>query len=276
MQIKRTRRRASPSCLICCLVLTISLGSSLFAHDLWLVPQSFTLTKAGLLRVEVRTGMEFPLSTNAIKPDRPEEFKLLWNGGEKTIGGLREEDDALVGEVEAPGGAAAIAALVLHPRFIELEAKDFNEYLEHEGLGSILELRTQRGDAGQPGRESSQNCAKALLVGEKDGSDLFTKPLGHALEIVPLKNPLRLKKGAPLPLQVLYQGEPLADAQVSIYQANVKEPLSTRRTDVKGTVQLALKGKGPWAIRLVHMIPVEEEDVDWKSSFATLTFSSSP
>lgn len=220
--------------------------------------------------------MEFPISTNAIKADRPEEFKLLWKGGEKTIGGLREEDDALVGEVEVPGGADAIAALVLHPRFIELEAKDFNEYLEHEGLDSILELRKQRGEAGQPGRESYQKFAKALLAGKKDGSDVFTKPLGHALEIVPLKNPLQLKKGARLPLQVLYQGEPLADAQVSIYQANVKEPLSTRRTDAKGTVQLRLKGKGPWAIRLVHMIPVEEEDVDWKSCFVTLTFSSSP
>ena len=129
-------------------------GTPFFAHDLWLVPQTFTLTKAGLLLVEVRTGMEFPISTNAIKPDRPAEFKLFWNRGEKTIGGLREEGDALVGEVEAPGSADAIAALVLHPRFIELEAKDFNEYLEHEGLGSILELRKQRGEAGQPGRES--------------------------------------------------------------------------------------------------------------------------
>jgi uncharacterized GH25 family protein len=44
----------------------------------------------------------------------------------------------------------------------------------------------------------------------------FSKPLGAELEIVPLANPLQLKPGEKLAVQVLYHSSPLAGAEVQI------------------------------------------------------------
>lgn len=58
----------------------------------------------------------------------------------------------------------------------------------------------------------SLNHAKKLL----SGGDVVTKPLeGVALDIVPLQDPFRLKKGEELAVQVLFQGKPVQGVEVT-------------------------------------------------------------
>src|SRR6058998_3394810 len=73
--------------------------------------------------IEARTGSRFPASTNAITPDRLAE------------------------------------AVAVHPRRIDLSAKDFNAYLHEDGLPQIAELRERTGELDRPAVERYQKFA---------------------------------------------------------------------------------------------------------------------
>lgn len=68
----------------------------------------------------------------------------------------------------------------------------------------------------------------------------FEKPLGHALEIVPLTSPVTLVgPGRTIRVQLLYHGKPLADARVSFIPRSVSlaadfDSRYERKTDAQG------------------------------------------
>ena len=96
--------------------------------------------------------------------------------------------------------------------------------------------------------------------------------------MVPLKNPADLMPGEALPVQVLFAGKPLAGVQIAAVYAGFKAkghefPVVTR-TDSKGQAVLSLDRGGLWYARLIHMVPAQgDPEVDWRSFFATVTFS---
>mgnify|MGYP005847352515 CR=1 FL=1 len=57
-----------------------------------------------------------------------------------------------------------------------------------------------------------RDCAKALLVSREPGGNVATRPLGLRFEIVPEKDPHKLRKGACLPVRVLFEGRPVVGA----------------------------------------------------------------
>jgi uncharacterized GH25 family protein len=87
----------------------------------------------------------------------------------------------------------------------------------------------------------------------KDAS--FSAPLGYDLEIVPLDNPARLKKGSRAKFRVLYKGQPLAGAQVwATYDYYDYKTLNAHEqelaTDSKGEVTFKISNPGVWVIGL--------------------------
>jgi uncharacterized GH25 family protein len=162
--------------------------------------------------------------------------------------------------------------MVVQPRFIKLDGKLFNQYIEGEGLNAVMRSRAQSGETAE-GRELYSRYSK-IISGSADAKTV----LGHTLEIVLEKNPAEIKAGEPLPVRVLFRGKPLADVQVAAVYAGAKlaghkYPVATR-TDSEGRAALSLDRAGLWYVRLIHMVPaVDDPDVDWRSFFATLTFS---
>jgi uncharacterized GH25 family protein len=74
------------------------------------------------------------------------------------------------------------------------------------------------------------------------------------LEIIPLTNPAKLKKGAKAKFQVLYKGQPLANTEVAATwdYYNYKTPdtyAHKEKTDAKGEVTFKLNSKGLWIVR---------------------------
>lgn len=244
------------------------LAASSLAHDLYLV----TGVKGAKAKACARIGEAFPESTNAVIADRLNSFSYQDAQG-KNI--------ALTGNVQGKQFCApftsqspTIVEMTVQPRFIKLEAKDFNPYIEGEGLQVVQNLRRERGQENAPGRELYSRYAK-LLAGSLGAA--ATHPLGHALEIVPEMDPRQLRSGDPLPVKVLFQGKPLPDAQVSAVYAGAKlaghsYPVSAR-TDGEGRAVLKLDRAGLWYARLIYMLPAQDDpEVDWRSYFATLTF----
>ncbi len=236
-------------------------------HDLYLVSG----VKGADGKVCARIGEAFPLSTNGLSADRVELFRVHHQGKSAELNGRQEATQFC-----APLAAgSALVEMTVRSRFINLAAKDFNAYIHGERLGEIVRLREQRGQTGAEGKEVYSRYAK-LLIG--DTGDLATRAVGHTLEIVPEKNPSQLKPGDSLPVRVLFRGKPLAGAAVfAVYEgAELKghEYTIAAETDEHGRAILKLDRPGLWYARLIHMVPAEgEPDADWRSFFATVTFS---
>lgn len=259
--IKRTRAVIKASLLIV-FVLSSVIGE---AHDLYLV----TGARGAEKKICARIGEEFPESMNAVTPDRLTVFAV------RTDQSVRKLQGKVTGKqlcAPAPAESGFVAELVAQPRFIKLDSKDFDQYIEGEGLKAVMLARAQPGEHAE-GRELYSRYAKVVT-----GQGASTSALGHVLEIVLEKDPGELKPREPLPVRVLFRGKPLADAQVAAVYAGAKlnghtYPV-TSRTDAEGRATLQLDRPGLWYARLIHMVPATDDpEVDWRSFFATLTFS---
>jgi len=243
-------------------------ASTLSAHDLWLV----TGVAAARGRVCARIGEHFPVSSNGVTADRVEAFQVRTESGVERLTGVAEKKQFCAPLPRSAG--TGVAEMIVHPRYIRLEAKDFNGYIEGEGFASVIAARKQSGKADADGRELYSRFSKVVMG--RAGS-LATHPLGHVLEIVPEKDPATLVAGEPLPVQVLFRGKPLAGVRVSAAYAGAEmkghEFPVAAETDAQGRALLKLDRAGLWYARLIHMAPAQDDpQIDWRSYFATLTF----
>ncbi|HXE89475.1 MAG TPA: DUF4198 domain-containing protein [Terriglobales bacterium] len=251
--------------MICAAVLGLLTANGV-AHDLWLVAEK----RGGEKRVCARIGEHFPASMNAVTADRVERFQVKAGGGVRPLEGTKRGKQFC-----APGGPeAGVAEMIVAPRYIRLAAKDFNGYIEGEGFKDVIRARAESGKSASEGRELYSRYAK-LLVGA--AGTAASEALGHALEIVPEKDPATLAKDEPLAVRVLFLGKPLGGVRVSAMYAGAvvkgHEFPVTAETDTNGRAQLKLDRPGLWYARLIHMVEAQgDPEIDWRSFFATLTF----
>lgn len=257
----------------------------LSAHDFWIEPSTFTPALNSAVSVRFRVGEHFQGDTVARNASTIETFVVATAEGQQQIPGRAGGDPAGVFRVTAPG--TMLVAYRSRPSTVELPAADFEEYLEEEGLGHVIEARALRGEAGAPGREQFSRSVKAVLHANGVASGGHDRALGLTLELIPEQDPLSLRPGATLPVRLLYEGAPLAGALIAAlsrepYGAH-QRPVSVHpdapfraRSDAQGRVHVPMSA-GIWLIKAVHMVPAPEgSGVDWQSIWATLTFEVPP
>lgn len=95
------------------------------------------------------------------------------------------------------------------------------------------------------------------------------KPAGVEFEIVPLANPLTMKPGDELPVQIFYDSKPLADAEIEILGS-----MDLYITDAEGRAMLPISEPGFQYIQSMHSVPLTDNpDADELSLTANLTFT---
>ena len=79
---------------------------------------------------------------------------------------------------------------------------------------------------------------------------------------------------AELPVQVLFESQPLADVQVAAMgRRGKKVTINRARTDKAGRVELKIDHAGEWIVRLVYLRRCSEPEMaDWESFWAAMTF----
>ncbi len=235
------------------------------AHDLWIVPQHGALSFA--------QGMDFPKSEG---PPKVESFQALQvrlpSGKLKTLGCLVEDKRCPKLDMKPSAPGLYIAAAITTPKTIELDAAAFNSYLVSDGMPHIYLQRAEASALDRPAKEHYQKWVKALLrTGEGPGDP--TQPLGHVLEIVPLKDPTKLTDGQTLPVKVLFQGRPLDGARLGWdHPGDGPEPSGTARTNAQGRALIPIAQPGLMTLRLTHMTQPKRKAYEWSSYWTTLTF----
>ena len=139
----------------------------------------------------------------------------------------------------------------------------FNQYLEHDGVLDMLELRKQKGILEEPAIERYSKHVKTIFqVGEQLSED-FGVELGYPIEFIPKANPYDLHPGHELPVQLLFKQKPLANQLVYLGHKPANEhthdgvthshadggdhehsELLQLRTDVNGMIQAPISAEG--------------------------------
>jgi nickel transport protein len=110
----------------------------------------------------------------------------------------------------------------------------------------------------------STQYAKGLFV----CSENTTKASGLKFEIVPLKNPCKMKPNEGVPLRIYFEGKPLEGATVET--GNHAE---AGRTDKDGNFSIKVSAKGMQIILAKYRIPAKDNpDADYLSYTTVLTF----
>lgn len=266
------------------LVLALAISAAVAAHEFWISAASWRVPPGQRATILVNVGDRFPSATSFTAPERVESVRLVGPTGETPIPGpFRREKDSLAADVQAPGQPGTyIAVVTIKPRVLEIKASDFETYLAHEGLDGVVAERRRAGESGKPGRERYSRYGKTLLrVGDATTIGHVTRPVGLAVEIVPLTDPTTLRAGDRCRFRLLFEGKPIAGAKVgAIYASATTKPDEwplTARTDARGEVEFTLNDPGPWLVRAVHMVRRTEqtgaEAADWESYWASLSFA---
>ena len=255
----------------------IALMILLSSHELFLKTDSYFLKQGEAAEVYLYNGT-FDNSENAITTDRV--VGALVHGSKYDFEPA-DSDYSIRGNVTylkfTPGKPGTyVAGISTLPRMIELGAKDFKEYLEHEGLEDMITQRREKGLEGDGAREKYSKHVKAIFQVDGKRSDHFAKELGYPIEFVPVKNPYKLKVGDEATFKLLLRGKPLADEGVHVSsRSDGVDPFAKEmhlRTDASGQVSFEITETGHWYLATIHMVESPEENVDYESNWATITF----
>ena len=264
----KTKKYLGLSLLVCfCLCFsTIS-----FAHTIWLNASDYSpeiYPRFGAkTKIFFGWGHKYPVD-DFLSQESLDDFSLIRPNGDKeklnpNPGGF------LATSVSFKGPGTYLVCAKLKPGFYTMyreKGRIHHKVGPKTGLkGIILSLYYEE-------------YAKALInVGEGSG-DSFKRPVGHGLEIVPLKNPSRLKTGDFLPVQVLFKGKPAMYCKVFATYSGFSSKCDfayTTTTNGKGEAKIRIIHHGPWLVKTAKKLPATSELKDKCNELSysgTLTF----
>jgi uncharacterized GH25 family protein len=233
----------------------ILIAMPLAAHDLWIEPTTFFPEAGQVVGAKLRVGQDLLGDPVGRSSALIREMVAVDAKGRRALVGREGADPAGLARIDNAG--LTIIGYYSNPSIAELPADKFNAYLKEEGLNVPPASKS-------PVKDSFLRCAKALLQTGAGGAD---RVLGFPLELVAEKNPYALT--GELPVQLIYQGKPLAGALVVAFNKRNPDVKQSARSDAQGRVKFRVPDNGMWLVKAVHIVPAGS---DWTSYWASLTF----
>ncbi len=245
---------------------------AIFGHNLWLVGKN----ESASIRVSANTGDDFPESDSAVKPERVADFRLIAPDYSVPMTNYRVEENSLIADVPAANNRFFYAALALRAHPITLEATKFGGYIKEENAEAAVKPNFVFGRTTAPQRESYTKFAKVLLENEcAPAVDISKLVAGHRLEIIPQTAPSNIGGSRKLPVQILFDGKPLAGLRVSSgsAEANGGRYSAHALTDANGLTEVQIQNAGHCFVRTHFIRPhFDQENFEWESFWASVTF----
>ncbi len=248
----------------------VSMTGRASAHDFWIEPSTFHAQTGERVSVGLCIGDPFAGWSMARNGARIEQFLVVGPAGERAIVGLDGSDPAGVTRLDAPG--FYVLAYRSNDAYTELPPAKFAEYLLEKGLDDIAAGRMQQRPSDRPVREAYARYAKSLLrAGDVSGAPVDRR-IGFRFEILAEPSAAVASGERPLTFRLLFEGKPLANAQMTATRRGAPESRIKARTDTDGRALLALPQAGVWQVASVHMIEAPKGVVaDYESLWASLT-----
>jgi len=255
--------------------LAVIVSQCAFAHEYYLMPDSFTPQIGDRFAVRHRLGQKFKgnqLPYIGAWNIRSEVWK---NGQSRTVGGQDGDRPALT----ITAGQDGLLSVIHQSNVDFLKFKTWEKFIAYankEGLEHAL-LPSERGDKPKTGLlEAYARYAKTLVSvnGTANGRDT---PVGLKIELVALAHPRSLEKTDAMPVQLLYEGRPLEHGKIKVFIGIGTEFAYQVLTDGDGKALIPAGGPGPYLLNTIHMTEpqgrmAKEKGAHWESFWASLTF----
>ena len=261
-------------------LLLVAFTSALQAHDMFLKPAEFFVSPNSAVRVRVLNGT-FTSSEASVTPDRLRDLVVAGPDGldhPSTTSWTPVEKATRWQVTVGKSGTYTLGASIL-PRTIRLAGKEFNSYLQEDGLPDVLADRRTRGELDKGAHERYSKHVKSLIQAGRTRAENVDVKFGYPAELVALENPYRLSVGGTLRVRALVDGNPVANQVVlsgGRTQSGAKIAERSVRTDTDGVARIDLRRAGVWYVKFISMKRIDRaahDSVDYESKWATLTFA---
>ncbi len=247
---------------------------SAVAHEFWISPQSYVITRGEQVKADLRVGQNFEGSAYSFRPSQFEQFNIVASDRVFKVPGRLGDVPAL--QLETPAdGLLVIVHETKDNRLTYTEWAKFVKFATHKAFPTTLEDHVTRGITKEKFVERYRRYAKSMVaVGNGAGKD---RRMGLKTEIVALANPYT-DAISELPIQVFLDGEPRIDAQIEVFEKSPDDvvEITLFRTDTQGIANIPVKPGYEYLLDAVAMVPLENSDPDagpvWWSLWAAMTF----
>jgi uncharacterized GH25 family protein len=262
------------------LLMGLTYGVLAGAHDFWVQPAEYWLQPQVASSVTLQVGHGPFRQRSPIPLKRITRFEAIGPDGIATdlrsalhVGG-KVDDGTLT--FTKPGTYVVVLETDNRAQS-HLPAIRFNDYLKVEGLTPALEQRERLHQTDRDGSENYSRRAKSIVqIGPPDANSQrqVTRPLGLPLEIVPEENPYARPQPRALPVQVIYEGQPLEGALVKLtHLENDAAPTETHLTDHMGRATFVMPTEGSWLLSVIWTNPLpRSRETDFETIFSSLSF----
>jgi len=280
--------------ILLALTLLICSATLAYGHDLFVKMDSFFVEPHSTVTIPVLNGV-FDKSENAIMADRLLDISMVSADGRTRIDTTQWAGDTTLADttyltVEVGDPGTYVVGASTRASNITLVGADFNEYLVHDGIPDVLRAREESGELDKGATERYEKHVKGIFqVGDridlpktwwqfwKDDAELaYLTALDYPAEIIPLVNPYSLTVGDSIQVQCLVDGKPVPNQFIMVGgqgNSGVSFPVRNTRSDADGVATFVLNAPGRWYLEFINMVPSEEEGIDYRSKWATLTFA---
>lgn len=262
-------------------------ASGAWAHNLWLVPESYHAQVGDTVQIQVGFGHHFPASRldEAVRPGMVQEVNVVGPDG-KLVKLEAQDLGKYALKMAAPG--PYLVSVLMKPGFF-----------------SRVQGKMKRGSKKDLGQVDK--CMAFTMIGN---APLFAGPAAkgaapapadQALQVVPLGDISQLKAGDTMQVKVMFQGAPLAGAELkatyagyqpsaeALAKADQSDPgLSPKeaarqrmmrkmalmdvakvKTDAQGVASFKLSAPGWWLLLVGHTVPYKDKALCDSSVFKT-------
>lgn len=261
------------------------------SHEFWIEAESFVVPVRNDIIATLKNGENFAGGRFPYVPDRFARFDISDADGSRPVVS-RLGDDPAVRQPALASGLNIIAYVSSGTSVNHETFGKFERFLEEEGLMWASAIHRERQLPTENIVEFFTRYAKALIMvdspeagaGSGDHSQQPTQPLGLEMELLALVNPYNLHVAnamdMKIPIQVLYQGEPLVGTQLSIFHRTHQNEVTVHRlsVDEHGTTLVDVSKPGNYLLNAVHLRQPDvatmlQTGAVWESLWASLTFS---
>ncbi|UWQ18386.1 DUF4198 domain-containing protein [Jannaschia sp. M317] len=250
------------------------LAAPLQAHEFWIEPEAYTVATGETVKATFRNGQEFKGSNLSYIPSRSARFDMVTGDTVQPVP-ARMGDNPAVAIDTAPEGLLTVLQETTEQRLTYKEWVKWVNFAEHKDFTEVLEAHRARGLPDEGFREAYLRFAKALIaVGDGAGED---SARGMRVEFVAGANPYTDDLSGGLPVQILFDGAPKANAQIEMFEKAPDDSVTVtlHRADAEGRATLPVRPGHEYLLDSVTILPLEpeaENDPVWLTLWAALTF----
>jgi uncharacterized GH25 family protein len=246
------------------------------AHDMFVKPNRFFLAENSETLVRVLNGT-FSKSENSITRDRIRDIAVVSPSGRQRLdtSAWSAAGDTSTFTVRTGRAGTYVLGFSTTTSVIGLSGKEFNLYLQEDGIPDVLAARRRAKELGDSARERYSKHVKAFLQVGAQQTDAYTTELGYPAELIPLSNPYSLKVGDTLRVRTLVDGKPAANQYV-LYGGRTTNDQRINQRSVRsgsdGVARIPVRARGTWYVKFINMARMSgDATADYESKWATIT-----